>query len=98
MASTFIFPPNLHSLEEQNELNNLYALNPTNLTSFRPSDLEEFVKGQFLPQNPYFKTLILHFTYKIILILMFQVFHLIYRIKNCFALKNKTYLIEFTQL
>ncbi|XP_010672998.2 condensin-1 complex subunit CAP-D2 [Beta vulgaris subsp. vulgaris] len=45
MAPTFIFPPNLHSLEQENDDNHLFAQNPTNITSFTSSDLEEFVKG-----------------------------------------------------
>ncbi|KAL2895885.1 Condensin complex subunit 1 [Bienertia sinuspersici] len=45
MAPTFIFPPNLQSLEEDNEDNHLFAQNPTPITSLHSSDLEEFVKG-----------------------------------------------------
>ncbi|XP_021746972.1 condensin complex subunit 1 isoform X1 [Chenopodium quinoa] len=45
MAPSFIFPPNLHSLEEENEHNHLSVQNPTNIASLRSSDLEEFVKG-----------------------------------------------------
>uniref|UniRef100_A0A803MJ92 Condensin-1 complex subunit CAP-D2 n=1 Tax=Chenopodium quinoa TaxID=63459 RepID=A0A803MJ92_CHEQI len=45
MAPIFIFPPNLHSLEEENERNHLSVQNPTNIASLRSSDLEEFVKG-----------------------------------------------------
>ncbi|KAL9240003.1 hypothetical protein vseg_014269 [Gypsophila vaccaria] len=54
MAPQFIFPPNLSSLEHPDDNDNdndndienrLTALNPTPITSLRPSDLEEFVKG-----------------------------------------------------
>lgn len=54
MAPSFIFPQNLHSLEEEMEdsdtdSNRLIVQNPTSLTTFPPSQLEEFVKGQFFP-------------------------------------------------
>ncbi|KAF5191977.1 Condensin complex subunit [Thalictrum thalictroides] len=45
MAPPFIFPPNLESLEEEHEDNRLYVHSVTNITSFRSSQLEEFVKG-----------------------------------------------------
>ncbi|XP_016457670.2 condensin-1 complex subunit CAP-D2-like [Nicotiana tabacum] len=49
MAPSFIFPQNLHSLEEEMEdsdtdSNRLIVQNPTSLTTFPPSQLEEFVK------------------------------------------------------
>ncbi|PIA48168.1 hypothetical protein AQUCO_01400624v1, partial [Aquilegia coerulea] len=45
MAPPFIFPPNLKSLEEEHEDNRLLVHSVTNITSFRSSQLEEFVKG-----------------------------------------------------
>ncbi|KAJ8570427.1 hypothetical protein K7X08_037399 [Anisodus acutangulus] len=47
MAPHFIFPQNLHSLEEEDSDNNnhLSVQNPTSLNNLRPSELEEFVKG-----------------------------------------------------
>ncbi|XP_055808723.1 condensin-1 complex subunit CAP-D2 [Solanum dulcamara] len=48
MTPPFIFPQNLHSLEEEEEesdSNRLSVQNPTSLSNLRPSELEEFVKG-----------------------------------------------------
>ncbi|KAH0928393.1 hypothetical protein HID58_014120 [Brassica napus] len=46
MAPPFVFPQILRALEEDPEDNHrLFAQNPVDVTSLRPSDLEEFVKG-----------------------------------------------------
>ncbi|KAK4839260.1 hypothetical protein QYF36_020465 [Acer negundo] len=52
MAPHFVFPQNLRALEEEDEdetadynNNRLYAQNPVDITSMRPVQLEEFVKG-----------------------------------------------------
>ncbi|XP_047316811.1 condensin-1 complex subunit CAP-D2 isoform X2 [Impatiens glandulifera] len=46
MAPPFIFPPNLQSLEEDcEEDDRLTVHKPINISSFSPSELEEFVKG-----------------------------------------------------
>nr|XP_043621850.1 condensin complex subunit 1 [Erigeron canadensis] len=47
MSPTFIFPKTLISLEKESasDAPNLFVQNPTSLSSLRPSDLEEFVKG-----------------------------------------------------
>ncbi|XP_062112016.1 condensin-1 complex subunit CAP-D2 isoform X2 [Humulus lupulus] len=45
MAPHFVFPRTLGDLEEENESNCLCARNPIDITSFRPSELEEYVKG-----------------------------------------------------
>jgi len=47
MAPPFVFPQILRALEEDPEDNHrLFAQNPVDVTSLRPSDLEEFVKGK----------------------------------------------------
>ncbi|XP_062007536.1 condensin-1 complex subunit CAP-D2 isoform X1 [Rosa rugosa] len=45
MAPSFEFPQSLRALEEDGEDNRLYARNPVDIASLRPSPLEEFVKG-----------------------------------------------------
>ncbi|CAN4109193.1 unnamed protein product [Withania somnifera] len=47
MAPPFLFPQNLHSLEEEEDSNcsRLLVQNPTSITGLCPSELEEFVKG-----------------------------------------------------
>ncbi|CAL5420709.1 unnamed protein product [Camellia sinensis] len=45
MASQFVFPPNLHALEDDYDDGRLSAQNPPTISSLRPSELEEFVKG-----------------------------------------------------
>ncbi|BBH07209.1 hypothetical protein Prudu_019079 [Prunus dulcis] len=45
MAPSFVFPQSLRALEEEHEDNRLYARNPLDIASLRPSELEEFVKG-----------------------------------------------------
>ncbi|KDP26245.1 hypothetical protein JCGZ_22491 [Jatropha curcas] len=45
MAPHFVFPQTLRSLEEEPEDHRLYAQNPIDISSLRPSELEEFVKG-----------------------------------------------------
>ncbi|KAF4388997.1 hypothetical protein F8388_026726 [Cannabis sativa] len=45
MAPPFVFPRVLGDLEEENEDNRLCAQNPIDVTTFRSSELEEFVKG-----------------------------------------------------
>ncbi|KAJ4701121.1 Condensin complex subunit 1 [Melia azedarach] len=45
MARQFVFPQNLLALEEEEDENRLYAQNPIDITSMRPSEIEEFVKG-----------------------------------------------------
>ncbi|CAH2063888.1 unnamed protein product [Thlaspi arvense] len=46
MAPPFVFPQILRALEEDPEDNHrLFAQNTVDVTSLRPSDLEEFVKG-----------------------------------------------------
>lgn len=49
MAPPFVFPQILRALEEDPEDNHrLFAQNIVDVTSLRPSDLEEFVKGYIL--------------------------------------------------
>lgn len=45
MAPPFIFPQNLQDLEEEYDDGRLSVQNHTAISSFRPSSLEEFVKG-----------------------------------------------------
>ncbi|KAA8518000.1 hypothetical protein F0562_015474 [Nyssa sinensis] len=45
MAPPFIFPQNLHALEEDYDDGRLYAQNPITISSLRSSEIEEFVKG-----------------------------------------------------
>ncbi|KAF8395656.1 hypothetical protein HHK36_019606 [Tetracentron sinense] len=45
MAPPFIFPPNLRDLEEEHDDGRLSVQTPIDIRSFRPSQLEEFVKG-----------------------------------------------------
>ncbi|XP_058213988.1 condensin-1 complex subunit CAP-D2-like isoform X2 [Rhododendron vialii] len=42
----FIFPPTLYALEADDDDGVLSAQNPTDVSSLRPSQLEDFVKGQ----------------------------------------------------
>ncbi|GFY84745.1 binding protein [Actinidia rufa] len=50
MAPNFIFPPKLTALEDDHDDDgSLSANNPPEILSLRPSQLEEFVKGQFYP-------------------------------------------------
>ncbi|KAG5536159.1 hypothetical protein RHGRI_023822 [Rhododendron griersonianum] len=41
----FIFPPTLHALEADHDDGRLSAQNPTDVSSLRPSQLVDFVKG-----------------------------------------------------
>ncbi|XP_010246866.1 PREDICTED: condensin complex subunit 1 isoform X2 [Nelumbo nucifera] len=45
MAPSFIFPPNLRDLETEHDEDRLSVQAPVDIGSFRPSELEEFVKG-----------------------------------------------------
>ncbi|KAG7017649.1 Condensin complex subunit 1 [Cucurbita argyrosperma subsp. argyrosperma] len=45
MASPFVFPQTLRSLEQEYDDNRLCVQNPTEIASLPPSQLEEFVKG-----------------------------------------------------
>ncbi|XP_058210768.1 condensin-1 complex subunit CAP-D2 isoform X2 [Rhododendron vialii] len=45
MAPPFIFPPTLHALEADHDDGRLSTQNPTDVSSLRPSQLEDFVKG-----------------------------------------------------
>ncbi|CAN4118527.1 unnamed protein product [Withania somnifera] len=46
MASPFLFPQSLHSLEEEDSnCSHLLVQNPTSISALRPPELEEFVKG-----------------------------------------------------